>query len=83
MKDAVDGISGKYYIERDDGRVETLEVSDYIKPFSEWPEVEKLAIKYVSGKVLDIGCGAGRVALYLQILGQKRTGISKQSIKSE
>ncbi|MFX1579503.1 MAG: class I SAM-dependent methyltransferase [Promethearchaeota archaeon] len=75
MKDAADGISGKYYIERDDGRVETLEVSDYIKPFSEWPEVEKIAIKYVNGKVLDIGCGAGRVALYLQILGHDAVGI--------
>ena len=75
MKDAADGISGKYYIEREDGRVETLEVSDYIKPFSDWPEVEKLAIKYVSGKVLDIGCGAGRVVLYLQILGHDVVGI--------
>ncbi|MFW9806057.1 MAG: class I SAM-dependent methyltransferase [Candidatus Thorarchaeota archaeon] len=75
MMDAVDGISGTYYIEREDGKVETLEVSDYTKPYSEWPEIEKIAIKQARGKVLDVGCGAGRVAIYLQILGHDVVGI--------
>ena len=75
MKDAVDDVTGQYYIERDDGRVETLEVSDYIKPYSEWSEIEQLAIKRARGKVLDVGCGAGRVGVYLQILGHDVIGI--------
>jgi len=75
MKDAADGVIGEYYIEREDGRLETLQVSDYISPFDEWSELEQLAIKHVSGKVLDIGCGAGRVGLYLQILGHDVVGI--------
>jgi SAM-dependent methyltransferase len=75
MRDVAAGISGQYTIERDDGRVETLEMSDYIAPFEEWEEAEKLAIKYVNGRVLDIGCGAGRVALYLQSLGYDVIGI--------
>ena len=75
MRDAAAGVSGQYIIERDDGRVETLEVSDYIKPFSEWDPLERQAIKHAKGRVLDIGCGAGRVALYLQTLGYEVVGI--------
>jgi SAM-dependent methyltransferase len=75
MRDAATGVSGQYIIERDDGRVETLEVSDYAQIFPEWSEVERLAITHAKGKVLDIGCGAGRVALYLQTLGHVVVGI--------
>jgi SAM-dependent methyltransferase len=28
--------------------------------------IEKAAIKFAKGRVLDVGCGAGRVAIYLQ-----------------
>lgn len=75
MRDAAAGVEGQYYIERDDGQVETLEVSGYMSPIEKWGEEERLAIKYVKGKVLDIGCGAGRVSLYLQVLGYDVVGI--------
>ena len=75
MKDAANGISGEYYIERDDGRIETLQVSDYVSPLSDWSETERLAIKHAKGRVLDIGCGTGRVALHLQNLGFSVVGI--------
>lgn len=75
MRDAAEGVSGEYVIEREDGRIETLQVSDYVKLFSEWDELERQAIKHAKGKVLDIGCGAGRVALYLQELGHEVVGI--------
>ena len=75
MRDAAAGVTGQYTIERDDGYAETLEVSDYIKPLEEWSEPERIAIKHVKGRVLDIGCGVGRVALYLQVLGYDVVGI--------
>lgn len=75
MKDAVNGIEGDYYIERDDGRIETLPVGDYMKPLLEWDDRERLGIQHARGRVLDIGCGAGRVLVHLQNLGHKVAGI--------
>lgn len=75
MKDAADGVSGDYFVERDDGRVEIAQVLDYLNPFEKWFEPERLAMKHVFGKVLDIGCGAGRVSLHLQNLGFSVVGI--------
>jgi len=75
MIDAAKGVSGEYTIERDDGRIETLEVLDYIRTLLNWSECERLAIQHAHGRVLDIGCGAGRVSLYLQNLGHKVVGI--------
>ena len=75
MQDAARGEKGEYYIEREDGRVDTHIVSDYTQLLLEWSEPERLGIQHASGKVLDIGCGAGRVALYLQSLGCSVVGI--------
>jgi SAM-dependent methyltransferase len=75
MKDAASGIAGEYYVERNDGRIDSLQVLDYITPLLEWDEPERLGIQHAKGKVLDIGCGAGRVSLYLQNLGHKVAGI--------
>jgi SAM-dependent methyltransferase len=75
MKDAGEGVNGEYFIEREDGNEETLQVASYTGPFSEWSEPERLAMKHVKGKVLDIGCGAGRVALHLQNLRFSVVGI--------
>lgn len=41
----------------------------YFSEYDKWPESEKEAMKYVRGRVLDIGCGAGRHCLHLQKLG--------------
>jgi cyclopropane fatty-acyl-phospholipid synthase-like methyltransferase len=63
-------------IERDDGY---LEVSDqigvYFEDYREWPSHHREAIEHAQGRVLDIGCGAGRHALYLQRKGLAVTGI--------
>jgi SAM-dependent methyltransferase len=55
-------------IERSDGYIDPSEHAPkmYFDPFNRWPGVEKKAIRFAKGKVLDIGCGPGRVALYLQ-----------------
>lgn len=38
----------------------------YFAPYSEWYKIEKEALKFANGRVLDVGCDAGRVEIYLQ-----------------
>ncbi len=56
-------------VERDDGYVDTERVVAYFAEFRNWFAVERQALRYVRGRVLDIGVGAGRVALELQRRG--------------
>ena len=56
-------------IERDDGLVEIDNGIGYFSEFQDWPSCEKRAMRYVRGRVLDVGAGAGRCALYLQDRG--------------
>src|SRR2546426_6190891 len=53
-------------IQRDDGFIEASPVSTYFREYRQWPRIERDAMSYVRGRVLDIGCGAGRHSLYLQ-----------------
>jgi 2-polyprenyl-3-methyl-5-hydroxy-6-metoxy-1,4-benzoquinol methylase len=58
-------------VERDDGLVTA---SDWPKrhfaDFGAWPAYERRAMRFVQGvRALDVGCGAGRVSLYLQHRG--------------
>lgn len=57
---------GLMIIERDDGNVGVDSAEKYFVPPKQWLKYERKAIKYAKGRVLDIGCGAGRHALYLQ-----------------
>jgi SAM-dependent methyltransferase len=53
--------------ERNDGFIEAEDPQIWLSKYDEWLDVEKRAMGYVKGKrVLDIGCGVGRHALYLQ-----------------
>ena len=49
--------------------------SVYVAEYKNWSRIEKKAIAYARGRVLDIGCGAGKHALYLQKKGLDVTGI--------
>ena len=54
-------------IQRDDGWFDvSAGAPAYFAPFEKWPSVQRRAIRQVRGRVLDVGCGAGRVALHLQ-----------------
>jgi SAM-dependent methyltransferase len=58
------------FIERDDNFIDTgSEAGLYFFEYEQWSPVEQKAIKQVKGRVLDIGCGAGRHSLYLQRKG--------------
>ncbi len=64
--------SGTEIVERDDGFIDvSLGAKAYFAPFEEWSDHNREAMKYVRGRVLDVGAGAGRVALYLQEQGHQ------------
>ena len=56
--------------ERDDGFIEAnAGPGAYFAPFRRWPAHQRRAMRFVRGRVLDVGAGAGRVALHLQQRG--------------
>jgi cyclopropane fatty-acyl-phospholipid synthase-like methyltransferase len=68
-------------VERDDGYIEaTGGPVRYLYEYEKWPAYYKKAIRYARGKVLDIGCGAGRHALYLQEKGLRVIGIDNSHL---
>ncbi len=63
-------------IERDDGFVNVGRGSSlYFASYDSWSSIEREASTYVRGRVLDIGCGAGRHALYFQEQGYQVVAI--------
>jgi SAM-dependent methyltransferase len=62
-------------VERDDGRIDAISPELYFSVCEKWPHVEQRAMEFVKGRVLDVGCGAGRHALYLQEKGFDVLGI--------
>ncbi len=63
-------------VERDDSYIDTgPETRVYFSSYEEWAPQEKKAMEFVNGRILDIGCGAGRHSLYLQEKGFDVLGI--------
>jgi len=66
------GIPSAEVLERDDGWFGvSAGAPAYFAGFAQWPAHERQAIGYTRGRVLDVGCGAGRVALHLQARGHE------------
>jgi SAM-dependent methyltransferase len=55
----------------------------YFAPFRRWPKAERQALRLAHGRVLDVGCGAGRVALELQERGHEVVGIDLSPLAVE
>lgn len=73
---ALEGRPADEIVERDDGFIETaVSWKMYLAPFRRWPAIHRAAMRFVRGRVLDIGCGAGRVCLHLQQRGHDVVGI--------
>jgi SAM-dependent methyltransferase len=76
MLDFLEGADVHEIVERDDGMIAVSGgPKAYFSEPAEWPPEAKEALQAVDGRVLDVGCGAGRVALYLQEEGHDVTGI--------
>lgn len=60
---------------RDDGKEFELSPKMFFTRHKDFSKPEKQLLKHISGKVLDIGCGAGRHVLYLQKNGYDAEGI--------
>jgi SAM-dependent methyltransferase len=68
-------------VERDDGFFGlSAGPLTYFKEYADWPEHQREAISLARGRVLDVGCGAGRVALYLQCRGLDVTGVDNSPL---
>jgi len=71
-------------VERDDGYIDAgLGPATYFAQFDAWADFEQQAMGYVRGRVLDVGPGAGRHALYLQGHGHDVVGIDNSRLVLE
>lgn len=62
--------------ERDDGLLMVFDAEYLVAPFTRWSDpTERKAMRFVRGRVLDVGCGGGRVCLHLQDRGLDVVGI--------
>lgn len=63
-------------IERDDHYIDTgSDPGLYFSEYADWSPLEQQAVNLAKGRILDVGCGAGRHALYLQEKNFDVTGI--------
>ncbi len=70
LLDYLEGRGGTMVVERSDGLVEgSVGSAVYFESYEEWREIDRRVAALARGRVLDVGCGAGRLALHLQERG--------------
>jgi SAM-dependent methyltransferase len=86
LMDYLNGINAVEIIERDDHFISysSMGPRTYFADFPDWPDHHKEAIRrLVPGRILDLGCGAGRLELHLQSQGCQITGIDNSPLAIE
>ncbi|HXX72909.1 MAG TPA: class I SAM-dependent methyltransferase [Candidatus Acidoferrales bacterium] len=81
--DRLRGVDVVEIVERDDGFFNVNPSSGpryYLSSYKNWSTHEKKALRYVRGRVLDVGCCAGRIAIYLQGRGFDVLGIDNSPL---
>jgi SAM-dependent methyltransferase len=82
--DYLNGKKSAEIIERDDGYFDLSGgAPEYFAGFKKWPRHQRAAMPFVQGRVLDVGCGAGRCCLHLQKHGHEVVGIDASSLAIE
>jgi SAM-dependent methyltransferase len=72
LRDHLRAEAGEAILEFDDGSATpALAATVFFSPYEEWDEAEREALTDVRGRILDIGCGAGRHALHFQERGHE------------
>ena len=89
LSDYHNGRESVEIVERVDGFISTSQLGpvNYFAEYADWAEHQRLAIAHATGSVLDIGCGAGRHAIYLQeqgfdVLGTDISPLAVQTCRS-
>lgn len=77
------GRDAQEIMEREDGLIYAGDPRDYLAPFRRWPATERRSLRWVRGRVLDVGCAAGRVALHLQERGHAVVAIDESPLAVE
>lgn len=81
VRDHLDGRRAAELVERDDGLIMVgAGARSYFDPVRKWPDVERRGLRFMRGRVLDVGCGAGRLALELQRRGREVVGIDSSPL---
>jgi SAM-dependent methyltransferase len=76
LVDHYEGRQAWEILERDDGWFGTSRGPDrYFEPYPEWPARLRDAADRAEGRVLDVGCGAGRAMAHLEPKGHETLGI--------
>lgn len=85
ISDRHNGQDNVEIVEREDGLINTNHQGprNYFAEYEDWAEHQKRAIGYTTGRVLDIGCGAGRHSLYLQEQGHDTLGTDNSPLAIE
>jgi SAM-dependent methyltransferase len=75
--DAFEHGSAVEIVEREDGFISASRIGSelYLAPFRRWPAQQRQAMRFVRGRVLDVGAGGGRVAVHLQKRGTEVVSI--------
>jgi SAM-dependent methyltransferase len=81
LLDHLEGRAGHEVIERSDGYIDVSAGTDTY--FAEPTDQQRLVAEQAIGRVLDVGCGAGRYALYLQEHGREVVGIDVSPLAIE
>jgi SAM-dependent methyltransferase len=70
-------------VERSDGLLAVAPGAMYFHEYADWTPDEREAVDLARGRVLDVGCGAGRHALHLQGRGMDVLGIDVSPLAIE
>ncbi len=70
LHDHLWGVEAREVVERDDGYIDvSAGPALYFASIDQWSRHTRAAMRHLRGPVLDVGCGAGRLALYAQEQG--------------